>query len=106
MPLPGVRIHCHTRPVATNDIAYGYKNTVRSTPSPVTFWSMNTASKKPMRRQARMNSTPYRARLCSDSSQRSFSNRRVYWLMPTKVSEGKLRELVSEVLNDHNTVPR
>ena len=30
----GLSIHCQTRPVATNDIAYGYRNTVRSTPSP------------------------------------------------------------------------
>ncbi len=79
---------------------------VRRAPSPRTFWSMNTASRKPMTRQAAMNSTPYKARLWSETIQRSLSNRRVYCAMPTKVSVGKVRALVNEVLSDHNTVPR
>ena len=55
---------------------------------------------------AAMNSTPYSARFCSDSSQRSLSNRRSYCARPTKSSDGKVRELVSETRSDHSTVPR
>ena len=53
-----------------------------------------------------MNRTPYKARFCRDSNQRSLSNKRWYWAQPTYWSDGKVRELVNDMFRDHNTVPR
>ena len=66
---------------------------------------MKTASKKPISMHAAMNSTPYKARFCSDSIQRSLLNSRSYCAMPTQSSDGKVRELVNEIFSDHSTVP-
>ena len=90
MPSSGLSIHCQTRPVATKDIAYGYRKTVRSTPSPRTRWSMKTASRKPITRQADDEQHAERAP-CSAARavQRSLSNRRAYCVRPTKSPDGK-----------------
>src|SRR5450830_573806 len=45
------------------------------------------------------------ARLCSDSSQRSLSNRRTYCAMPMKLSDGKVREAVNDVRKVHSAPP-
>ena len=104
-PSSGLSIHCQTRPVATKDIAYGYRKIVRSTPSARTRWSMNTASRKPMARQPAMNSTPNSAMFCSESTQRSLSNSRAYCFRPTKSEIGSVRELLTEIRIDHSTLP-
>jgi hypothetical protein len=105
MPSSGFSIHCQIRPVATKDIAYGYKKTVRNTPSSRTRWSMNTASKKPITMQALMKSTPNSATLCSETIQRSVPNRRSYCISPTKSSRAKVLALLNDTRTDHSTVP-
>lgn len=52
-----------------------------------------------------MNSTPKTSRLCSETIQRSVSNRRVYCAKPTKSFLGKIFELLNEIRTDHSTVP-
>ena len=78
---------------------------VRNTSSPRTRWSMKTASRKPITRHKLMNSTPNIATFCSETIQRSVSNRRSYCDRPTKSSFGNRRELENEMRTDHNTVP-
>jgi hypothetical protein len=53
-----------------------------------------------------MNSTPYTATFCSDSSQRSLLNRRMYCDAPTKSLAGKVRELLTDTRAVHSMVPR
>ena len=52
-----------------------------------------------------MNSTPNSAMFCSESVQRSLSNRRAYCLRPTKSEIGSVRELLTEMRIDHSTLP-
>lgn len=66
---------------------------------------MKTASRKPITRQANTNSKPYTARLCSESIQRSLSNRRWYWARPMKCRDGKVRDAVIDIPSVQTAAP-
>src|SRR5580698_484321 len=105
-PSSGLRIHCQTSPVATNDIAYGYRNTVRSAPSATTRWSMKIASSNPITMHATIKHAPYTTMFCNETIQRSFSNSRTYCVTPAKPPDGNVREKLSETRAVHSIVPR